>query len=55
MEKPKIGIVMSTPREGSDFDLLNESAKANLDEFAWRARALKAGREEAAESFGARR
>ena len=43
------------PRAASEKGLLNESAKANLDEFAWRARALKAGREEAAESFGARR
>jgi hypothetical protein len=53
MEKPKIGIVVSTPREGSDFDVLNESAKANLDEFAWRAPTLNAAREEAAVSIGA--
>jgi hypothetical protein len=53
MEKPKIGIVMSTPRKGSDFDLLNESAKANLDEFAWRTHTLKGAREEAAVSIGA--
>ncbi|MBA3424487.1 MAG: NADPH-dependent FMN reductase [Rubrobacteraceae bacterium] len=50
--------VLGVRREGknlSDYDLLNESAGATLDELAWWTHALKAGREAAVESVGAER
>ena len=39
---------MATERTDLDFDLLNKGAEATLDEFAWWARTLRAGRDEEA-------
>lgn len=52
--EPLLG-VKKQGRDLSDYDYLNESAEATLDELAWWTHTLKAGREEAVESVGAGR
>jgi len=49
--EPLLG-VRKQGKDLSDYDYLNESAEATLDELAWWTRTLKAGREEAVESVG---
>jgi hypothetical protein len=55
--EPYLGVTQKG-KELSDFDFLNEGAEATLDDLAWWARTLKAGRIEeakAAEPVGAAR